>query len=219
MRSQAKARNYSLLVAEPGEADAMMDPQWNPEEEMCLGDFVYGTILRHPLARLQAHMCQHNLSLEDVHRALDGLPSNAHCDSDSPVMCSATAFDNFYIRALLGKLGTSLPVGGVTTVHLQRAAAVLNRFEAVMIMELDLDSAAQRVQLLALAPGFAQDMHLNESSRPSLSGDDSFTNPCTKRPSRVEVPLQAVPRLGSCASLRRTWRLRAALHSQGEATH
>ena len=218
MRSQAKARDYSLLAAEPGEADGLMEPQWNPEEEMCLGDFVYGTILRHPLARLQAHMCQHTLSLEDVHRALKGLPSNAHCLSDSPVMCSATAFDNFYIRALLGKLGTSLPVGGVTTVHLQRAAAVLNRFEAVMVMELDLDSAAQRVQLLALAPGFAQDMHLNESSR-SFSGDDNYTNPCTQQPSRVKVPLQALPRLGSCASLRRTWRLRAALHSQGEATH
>eukprot|EP00976_Prorocentrum_cordatum_P085311 1186032-Prorocentrum_minimum.AAC.2 len=41
-------------------------------------------------------------------------------------------FDNFYIRSLLGERVFSLPPGGITIIHEERARHVLERFALVL---------------------------------------------------------------------------------------
>jgi hypothetical protein len=51
------------------------------------------------------------------------------------VQLGTAAVDNFYTRSLLGRDVFHAPAGALTHAHLARAAAVLARFDVVLILE------------------------------------------------------------------------------------
>lgn len=65
-----------------------------------------------------------------------------------PVISSPSVVDNYYVRSLLGRdVFSTLKPGAVTSAHSRAAAAVLARFDAVLILE-RLDESFRQVAYL-----------------------------------------------------------------------
>lgn len=114
---------------------------------VCTPLFFYVTVVRDPVRRIESH-CRYERI--DPAKALSWLAATTLPTSADPskVQLGTAAVDNFYTRSLLGRDVFHAPAGALTHAHLARAAAVLARFDVVLILE-ELDAGWPQLERLA----------------------------------------------------------------------
>jgi len=108
--------------------------------DFCKGDFIYATVLREPIERLESQV---NYRVDEDHLAppcrydeiIDRIGSSRTSPRfDSECRLQAPAYDNYLVRLLAGKEAMDLPSGGVNASHAAKALAVLDQFDLVIPM-------------------------------------------------------------------------------------
>jgi len=98
------------------------------EGDLCFNDFVYGTVVRQPIDRMES-----SVNFEEFWYYGEQIAciKRGQCKDQGKF----TMFDNYMVRSLLGYDGMWLPPGGVTKSHLQKAVRLLERFDLVLPLE------------------------------------------------------------------------------------
>lgn len=117
------------------------------------------------------------MSLLDLEMEQDHAPVGLRKCNGNRIQCSGFVYDNFYIRALLGPPVSTLPIGHISSKHLEQAAALLEQFSIVILLE-NPDDFVQ-LQSLPLFAGFPF-VH-SEVHKLSLQGE------CSKPPTRKQL--------------------------------
>jgi hypothetical protein len=164
--------NIPFVEIEPMEQSGNFT--WHPERDLCTDDFTYMVTLRDPITRLHSHLCQHAI---DVSYVLNS--SRTYCFGDASI-CSPIAFDNFYIRSILGPPVSNLPVGSITEEHLEHAAAILEQFHVVVIFERP--ESWRQVQQLPILKGAS----IEHIATHTTSNATSNANPCETLPTKSQ---------------------------------
>lgn len=95
----------------------------------CRQKFFFVTCLREPTARLASHLAKVGVTVEDAR----AWASHNHVET---IGRGTAAVDNFYTRSLLGRDAFhGIAAGNVTMSDADRAFAVLEKFDAVLILE------------------------------------------------------------------------------------
>ena len=123
------------------------------DDHMCADELVHGIMLREPVDRLVSNTAfaqrrGWNASAEEILALVEpgGAPWTRHgsCTAKHCPIVEQTsyAYDNMYVRTLIGPLAMDLPIGNVTRDHLAAAKARLSAYEVVLILsEFDVQSA------------------------------------------------------------------------------
>ena len=100
------------------------------DDELCVDRFMYLTVLRDPIKRIES-----NCRFEKVkpETALEWLQNSYF--PEERVYLGTAAVDNFYVRSFAGREVFHRPAGGVTREDLEVAKRRLKRFEVVLILE------------------------------------------------------------------------------------
>ena len=137
-------------------ASSFMAQERFVDDQACADDLVHGIMLREPVDRLISNTAYAqsrgwNASAEEVLALVvpGGAPwtpggscTARHC----PIIEQTSfAYDNMYVRTLLGSSAMELPIGGVTRDHLAAAKARLSTYAVVLLLS---EFEAQSVQLL-----------------------------------------------------------------------
>jgi hypothetical protein len=116
------------------------------DDAMCPHTFMYITVLRDPITRIESHLLFHGIPAKHPISLLKR-PSGQRKITlgDDPVIHSYAAFDNYHVRVLCGaETFLRRPAGALTRVDLGIALARLELFEVVLILE---ELEAGKVQL------------------------------------------------------------------------
>lgn len=131
--------------------------RWLFPPEICVDRFVYVTVLRDPITRVQSSVRFHRQQSPQL--ALQWATHHSF-SSEAPISNGSPSVDNFYVRTLAGRAAYTRPLGHLTDADLTAARRMLAQFEVVMILEhLDRDV----VQLPALL-GW-RNLHMPHSKR------------------------------------------------------
>ena len=175
---------------------------------MCPDRFLYLTVLRDPVKRIESNCRYEHIQPAD---ALLWLTNVSHFPEETRVYEGTAAVDNFYVRTLCGPGVFHAPVGSLTRAHLEEAKRRLLGFEALLILE---EYDAGLVQLEHLL-GWKRPQQKKDQHRSFGPGDVSITfSPAQRRVleerNQLDVELYAFARERSRA-------ITAALVARGAA--
>ena len=102
------------------------------DDELCPDRFLYLTVLRDPIRRIESNCRYERIQPRD---ALDWLQNTSYFPEETRVYEGTAAVDNFYVRSLCGPRVFHLPAGTLTDAHLADAKRRLGVFEALLILE------------------------------------------------------------------------------------
>jgi hypothetical protein len=144
----------------------------DPDKEICPGVFNYGTIMREIAGFLKSslsHVVGGTMSVDDLFVYLNGTRPVPYdylrkqtlwwslcwgprrrfrALAGDEIAGQFPQFDNFYIRNLLGHSVFWSPPGSINATHLQRAKAVLDNFQIIIMLE---SIKSQKIQLSSVA--------------------------------------------------------------------
>jgi len=143
------------------------------DASMCPDRFLYMTVLREPVSRIESQCRYNHIQPADAIRWLTKTTCLKKCngkDEDTRVTASTAVVDNFYVRSFGGPEVFHRPKGGVTTSDFDEAKKRLLLFEVVLVLEEFKAGFVQIEQLL----GWEAPISEKEAHQNSGKGDSSI---------------------------------------------